>query len=159
VKRLTREDVYNAWVSSMSMCGSLFKSIVKELGMAKALEMLAKQGEPFGDELGKVLKTQLGGKKLDVKALNKAMMPMMSSSGVDAEVEENPKSLVLKISKCPQYDGFKMAGLDHETIGKMCSAMAKGEYASIMRHYPELEGRVKFRETPNGVCQEEFVIK
>ena len=156
---MSREDAYNGAVGSMSMIGGLFQSIVKELGMAKALEMLAKQGEPSGEEFGKVLKKQLGGKKLDVKALNKAMMPMMSSFGIDAEVKENPKSLVTKISKCPQYDGFKMAGLDHETIGKMCSAMAKEGYASIMRHYPEFEGRVKFRETPNGVCQYEYVIK
>ena len=156
---MSREDAYNGAVGSMSMIGGLFQSIVKELGMEKALWMHAKQGETFGDELGKVLKKQLGGKKLDVKALKTALMPMMSSYGMDAEVKENPKSLVLKVSKCPQYDGFKMAGLDHETIGKMCSAMAKAEYASIMRHFPEFEGRVKFRETPNGSCQEEFVLK
>ena len=156
---MSREDAYNGAVGSMSMYGGLFQSIVKELGMEKALGMHAKQGETFGDEFGKVLKTQLGGKKLDVKALNKAMMPMMSSFGFDMEVKENPKSLVLKISKCPMYDGFKMAGLNHETIEKMCSAMSKAEYASIKSHYPELEGRVKFRESPNGSCQEEFVLK
>lgn len=156
---LSKEAAYSASMSTMSMYGGLFQSIVKELGMAKALEMHAKQGEPFGHELGKVLKQQLSGKKLDVKELHKALMPMMSSFGFDLEVHENPKSLVLKVSKCPMYDGLKMSGLKHDTIEKMCSAMSKAEYDSIKSHYPELQGSVKFRKMPGEACQEEFVIK
>jgi hypothetical protein len=140
------------------MYGALFNSLAKEVGMEKALKMHAAVGIPFGDQLGKTLKEQLAGKKVNIKALNKILQPMMSGMGFDAEVKEG-KSLTLRVAKCPMYEGFKMAGLDHKTIEKMCSAMSKAEYDAINNHFPELEGKVKFRESPSGSCIEEFIIK
>jgi hypothetical protein len=57
------------------------------------------------------------------------------------------------------YEGFKMAGLDHKTIEKMCSAMSQAEYDAINKHFPKLEGKVKFRESSKDTCVEEFIIK
>jgi hypothetical protein len=57
------------------------------------------------------------------------------------------------------YEGFKMAGIDHKTIEKMCSVMAKAEYDTINKYYPKLEGKVKFRESAGKPCVEEWMIK
>jgi translation initiation factor 2 alpha subunit (eIF-2alpha) len=157
--KMAKDDKFHAWVDSMSMYGSLFNLIAKEVGMEKALKMHAAIGAPFGDQIGNTLKEQLAGKKVNIRALNKIIKPMMSGMGYESEVKKSPKSLTIRVTKCPMYEGFKMAGLDHKTIEKMCSAMSQAEYDAINKHIPKLEGRVKFRESPNDVCVEEFIIK
>jgi hypothetical protein len=156
---MAKEDAYHAWVDSMSMYGALFNSIAKEVGMEKALKMHAANGVPFGDQMGKTLEELLAGKKVGVRALNKVLKPMMSGMGFEPEVKKGPKSLTIRIAKCPMYEGFKMAGLDHNTIEKMCSAMSQAEYDAINKHFPKLHGKVKFKESSKDVCVEEFIIK
>jgi len=143
----------------MSMYGALFNTVAKEVGIEKALKMHAAVGAPFGDQIGKALEEQLAGKKVNIRTLNRVLKPMMSSMGFDPEVTKGPKSLTIKVAKCPMYEGFKMAGLDHKTIEKMCSAMSQAEYDAISKHYPKLEGKVKFRESSKDPCVEEFIIK
>lgn len=156
---MTKEDAFNAWVGSMNMYGAFFALVAKEVGMEKALKMNAAASEPFGDQMGKALKEELAGKKLNTKALNKVMSSMSAGWGMEPEIKVGPKSVTLRIDKCPQYEGLKMAGLDDKTIEKMCSTMSKTEYDAINKYYPELEGKIKFRKSPKDACIEEIAIK
>jgi hypothetical protein len=156
---MTKVDAHQTWVEAMSMYGALFNSVAKEVGIEKALKMHAAVGEPFGDQIGKALEEQLAGKKVNIRTLNKVLKPMMIGMGYDPEVKKGPKSLTIQVAKCPMYEGFKMAGLDHKTIEKMCSAMSQAEYDAISKHFPKLEGRVKFRGSSKETCVEEFIIK
>ena len=78
---------------------------------------------------------------------------------MEPEIEKGPNSVTMRIPKCPMYESFKTAGLDHGTMEKMCKAQAEMEYAGLKKHFPELEGRAEFRESPKGACVEEFRIK
>jgi len=156
---MASEDAFNTWVGSMNMYGALFKLVVKEIGLDKALKLNAAVGGLYGDQMGKALKEQLAGKKFNIKNLNKVLTPMFIGWGVSPEIKESSKSITLRMDKCPQYEGFKMAGLDDKTIEKMCSTMVKAECDAINKYYPGLEGRVKFRESPKDACIEEFIIK
>ena len=76
---MTKEDVFNAWVGTMSMYGAFFSLVAREVGMEKALKMHAAGAEPFGDRMGRALKDELGGKKIGIDALLKMRSPMMAS--------------------------------------------------------------------------------
>jgi len=156
---MAREEAYNATMSSMSMYGGLFKAIADDVGLDKALEYHGKQGEPFGMMIGETLKQQLGDKKPTAEVLKAVLQPGMEGFGFDVEFDMSPMEILLKIPRCPFYEGFKMAGLDHETIGKTCSAMSSVEFAKIKEYYPNIEGSVKFRDSPEGYCLEKFTLK
>ena len=156
---MAKENVFNATMSSMSMYGSLFKAIADDFGLDKALEYHGKQGEPFGMMIGETLKQQLGDKKPTAEALKAVLQPSMEGFGFDAEFDVSPTEISLKVQRCPFYEGFKMAGLDHETIGKTCSAMSSVEFAKIKEYYPNIEGSVKYRGSSEGYCLEKFTLK
>ena len=156
---MAKEQVFNASMSSMSMYGGLFKATADDVGLDKALEYHAKQGEPFGMMIGETLKQQLGDKEPTTEVLNSILQPSMEGFGFDAEFKVSPMEISIKVSRCPFYDGFKMAGLDHETIGKMCSAMSSAEFAQLKKYYPNIEGSVKYRDSSEGYCLEKFTLK
>ena len=130
---MAKEDVFNATMSSNSMYGGLFKAIADDVGLDKALEYHAKQGEPFGVMIGETLKQQLGDKAPTTEALKSVLQPIVEGYGFDAEFDVSPTEVSIKVPRCPVYEGFKTAGLDHETIGKMCSAWYSADYAQIAR--------------------------
>lgn len=63
------------------------------------------------------------------------------------------------IAKCPLYEGFKAAGLNHETIGKMCKAMSEVELSQAKNLYPKIEGSAQFKDSREGFCVEKWTIK
>jgi hypothetical protein len=83
----------------------------------------------------------------------------MESFGFDPEYDVSPTEISLKVQRCPIYEGLKMAGLDHETIGKTCNAMSSAEFAKLKEYYPNVEGSVKYRDSSEGYCLEKFTLK
>ncbi len=156
---MAKEEVFNAAASAMSMYGSLFKSIMEEQGLEKALKQHAKQGELFGNGIGEQLKQALGDKDPDMKVFRSIIEPMFESFGVSAEYENDSTTVTLTCTKCPLYAGYQMAGLDNPTIVKMCLAMANVQYDTLNTHYPQLNGSVQPKESPNGTCIEKFYLK
>ncbi len=156
---MAKEDVFNATMSSMSMYGGLFKAIADDVGLDKAIEYHGKHGETFGMMIGETLKQQLGDKAPTTEALKSVLQPMMEGFGFDAEFDVSPTEVSIKVQRCPIYEGFKMAGLDHETIGKMCSAWYTAEYAQLKKYYPKIEGCVKYRDSSEGYCLDKFTLK
>jgi hypothetical protein len=141
------------------MYGGLFKSVIEELGLEKALELHSKQGEPFGVIIGERLKEELSGKDPDMRILKSIIEPLMGSFGFTAEYQADKNSLNIIIPKCPMYAGFQMAGLDHDTITKMCAAMSKVEMDGVNRYHPTVYGKVQHKDLPEGTCIESFFIK
>lgn len=81
---MTKEDVFNAIMSSMSMYGALFKAIADDFGLNKAIEYHGKHGETFGMMIGETLKQRLGDKTPTTEALNSVLQPIMEGFGFDA---------------------------------------------------------------------------
>ena len=156
---MAKEEIFNAKVESMAMYGALLKQIIKEDGLEKALKMHAAVGVPEGDQMGKALKESLAGKKLNIPDLSKFIAKGNENVGMHAEFVETPKSLIIKFDKCLMYEGLQKAGVDHGTIQKMCASMSSAEYNELNKHFPELKGKVKFRDSPKSSCVEEFTIK
>jgi len=75
------------------------------------------------------------------------------------EYKVTPKTLSIVIAKCPLYEGFKAAGLDHETIGKMCKAMNEAMLSQAKNLYPKIEGSAQFKGSAEGLCIEKWTIK
>ena len=156
---MAKEDAFNAAVSVFSMYGGLFKDVAREFGMEKALAFHAKQGDMFGAHFAAMLKEKLGSKEVDMRTLSSILKGAMDGFGFTYESVETPTSIVLKNHKCPIYDGFRMAGLDHKTINSMCSQMSQAEYEGIKKIYPMIQGRAELKTSPDGYCTEEFIIK
>jgi hypothetical protein len=152
---MAREEIFNATMSSMSMYGGLFKAIADDIGLDKAIEY---HGESFGMMIGETLKQQLGDKAPTTEALKSVLQPEVEGFGFDAEFDVSPTELSIKVPRCPIYEGFKMAGLDHETIGKTCSAWYSAEYAQLKKYYPKIEGNLKYRDSSEGYCLDKFTL-
>jgi len=153
------KDVSKAVAGAYSMYGGLFKEVVKEVGMEKALALAAKQSERESAQMAGTLKKKLGGKELDIKTLVAVTEEMMGGSGYTYEIEETPTSLTAKIDKCPLSEGLKMAGLDDKTIKTMCTRMAKAGNDAIKKQFPKVQTRLKFRASPDGFCTEEMILR
>lgn len=156
---MAKEHAYHAAMSAMSMYGGLFKTMADDFGLDKALEYHEKQGEPFGIMIGETMKQQLGDKPPTTEVIKSVTQPSMESFGFDVEYEVSPKELSIKVVRYPFYDGFKMVGFDHETIGKMCGALSSGEFVKLKEYYPNVEGSVNFRDSAEGYCLEKFILK
>jgi hypothetical protein len=159
VNIMAKEEVFNAATSAMSFYGGLFKAIMEEQGLEKALELHAKQFESMGNAIGEQLKQALGDKDPDMKVLRSILEPMYESFGFSSEFEVDPTTITITQTKCPLYAGYQMAGLDPQTIEKVCKAAAKAEFDAINQHYPQLYFSAQPPESPDGICIEKFNIK
>jgi hypothetical protein len=61
-----------------------------------------------------------GDKKPDVKLIEATNTEAMTMFENTFKVNETANSIKYEISRCPQYDGLKAAGFNHEQIRKMC---------------------------------------
>jgi len=156
---VTIKAAFNAATSVATMYGGFFKAVAQEIGMERALALHAKLGEPFGVQIGEALKKKFGNKKPDTEGLKAMFQPMIASFGFTTKYKVTPKTLSVVVTKCPLYEGFKAAGLDHKTIGKMCKAMSGSEYSQAKKHYPKIEGSVQFKDSPKGSCVEKWTIR
>lgn len=131
--------------------------------MERALALHAKLGEPFGVQIGEAFKQKFENKKPDTESLKAIFQPMCTSFGaytsLTYEYKVTPKTLSIVIAKCPLYEEFKAAGLNHETIGKMCKAMSEVELSQAKNLYPKIEGSAQFKDSPEGSCVEKWTIK
>lgn len=159
VNILAKEEIFNASTSSMSLYGGLFKDIMEEQGLEKALKLHAKQFEPMGNAIGEQLKQELGDKDLDMKVLSSIIESIYESFGSSSEFEVDPTTLTITTTKCPVCAGYQMAGIDQQTIVKMCKACDKAVLDAINQHYPQLYGSTQPPESPDGICIEKYYIK
>jgi hypothetical protein len=154
---MEREGAYNATKAMSSLYGGFFMEVAKEIGREKALALHGKQGEGFGNMLVGMLR-QAAERGLDIKTLSSVVSGVPALFGMTPEVEERASSLEVRAHQCPMYDGWKEAGLDHETIGALCRATAAVEYAALARAFPQLSVRLDFKSAPDKPCIEHYSL-
>jgi hypothetical protein len=79
---------------------------------------------------------------------------------VDATVEATPTSLIYKTHKCPLYEGFLEAGVDHKTIAAHCQGKDNAGEIQAQRYLGSDAGLKlrKFRSGPDDYCIEEEIL-
>ena len=153
-------DTFDTVVGSLTMYGGLFKAIKDEEGIEKALKLHAAALRPFGDEMAALFKQELSGKEPNMKIFNESVVkPMMTGFGFDATFEADDRKVTVTVNKCPMYNAYVAAGLDTETIGKMCEAASASEFGRLNEFYPTVHGSVKPRKTVDDICIETFEIR
>ncbi len=155
---MSKKAVFDATKQMSSFYGGFFKAVVQELGLEKTAEINGNQGKPFGAAVGQMLKVELGNKKLTYAAFESMYSRVRESLGFTDEIEKGRTGLKVTTHRCPMYEGYASAGLDHKTIEMMCSRVAANEYEEIRKVFPQFSGCVKFRSAPDEPCVEEFVI-
>jgi hypothetical protein len=155
---MQKEDAFNATKVMCTVYAGFFKDVAKEIGTERAVVLYAKQGEPFGAMLAGMVRAQVADTGLNIKTLSSVLSTAPAVFGMTPEIEETATAVTLHNHQCPFYDGFREAGLDHETIGSMCRAMAATEYAALTKGLPQVSARVEFRAAPDKACIEEFSL-
>jgi len=152
------EDAFNAAKVMSVMYGGFFKDVAKQIGSEKALALHAKQGELLGAKLEGMVRAEVADKGLDIKTLSSVLSMAPAVFGMTPEVEETATTVTLQSHACPIYDGCREAGLDHETIGSMCGAMAATEYAALTKVFPQVSARLEFKSAADRPCIEEYSL-
>ena len=155
---MQKEEAFGATKMMSVVYGGFFKDVAKEIGSEKALSLHARQGEPVGAMLAGMLQAQAADKGLNITTLSSVVSAAPAIFGMTPEVEEAATSVKLHTHQCPMYDGWKDAGLDHETIGSMCRAVAAAEYAALTKAVPRVSARLEFRSAPDKACVEHYTL-
>ena len=130
-------------------------TIFQRLGIEKTLENAKAQGEDTGAMFVEGLK-QMGGFTPEnmAKVIDQAYLPL---GLINIENKVNPTSLVMTVGKCPVYEGFKMAGLDDETIGKICTTRENAVHAALAEAFDVTVNYT--RNKPDGPCVTVFKVE
>jgi hypothetical protein len=67
--------------------------------------------------------------------------------------------MTVKMTRCPRYDGFKMAGLSDDEIKEHCMRQVKILEASMQKADPHIRFDVPLWDAPNGRCDEVFWLE
>lgn len=130
--------------------------------------MLSERSNPtsdafYGIQIGEALKQKFGNKKPDTESLKAIFQLMHTSFGaytsITYEYKVTLKTLPIVIAKHPLYERFKAAGLDYETIGKMCKAMIGVELSQVRSLYLKIEDSAQFKDSHRGSCIEKWAVK
>ena len=146
---MTREDVFTAAMIWAKMYCDFLKEVIAEIGLPRTIELQMIHGKINGAMYVNEMQKQ---EKFDPEALAAFMKPGYEKMGViNIEIEATPDSLVLKNGRCPVYNGFKMAGMDDETIDKFCTNREGAVLAAITEAFPEVKTSLT-RDKPDGYC-------
>lgn len=155
---MAREDAFNAVVGSFSMYGALLKDVAEDVGMDRALEFHAKQGDSFGAQLSGMLKARQGDSELSIQHLTEVFSEVVEGFGMTPDIEATPTDVEFIHHKCPIYDGLKMAGWTHDEIKAACEGMGGREIATLQEANPRLSGHLTFRPTAEEPCVEAWTL-
>ncbi len=150
------EEVFTTAMNWAKMYGDFLKEVVAEMGLPRTIALHRKHGENSGAMFVSELKKMVG---FDLEALGMMIEQAYKPLGmINFEIEATPNSLVAKNGKCPIYEGFKMAGLDDETIEKLCTSREGALQAAITEVFPEVKASGT-RNKPDGYCTAVFKVE
>ena len=152
------EDIYKVARNIFGRYGAFFKQVAQELGMDKAIELHAEAHRELGIATANSMKESMGGVEFDLETLGPLLRNGNVSHGLLTEMIKAPNSILLKNSRCPVYDGYRMAGLDNVTAKALCQygAIAKiGTTVNLLN--PKLSYELThYRSKPDESCVEEI---
>jgi len=151
---LISEEVFDAAKGGYSAMGKFFQAVAEEIGMKRALELWGSSYEHYGPILDEMFRTQ----SLEEFGVN--MGVMMISLGLDSKISRTSNSVLATTRRCPEYDGYKEAGLDHEAIKKLCLCTVGSIDASLQKLGANGGMSInKYRSDSDDFCIEEFKKK
>ena len=154
------DDVFNGAKAALTFYDAYLKTVAEEIGMDKAVSLHEKMFETMGEMQGQMIKEKAGTEEIDTKAALSLAKDVPASLGISMEVlEESPKKISFKASKCPIYEAAQMMGVDPETIETLCrKGPVKFMDTMTKQLNPNLSYQLqRFRSGPDDFCEETIV--
>jgi len=151
------DEAYNAARTVWKIYGLLFKELIHRYGEEEALQLHQKSFREHGEGTAEWLRSQVGD-DADLDKLGEILLGSLEASGFESNlVVESPNSVVVNNTKCPRYDGFKMAGLSDELVGKYCTMGGKNAIGRQLKLLdPKLGFGLRTFKPWEGLCEEHF---
>jgi steroid delta-isomerase-like uncharacterized protein len=158
VHEIARKTAFNATKAAYSLYGGFLKDVAQEMGMERALSLHARRYVANYAMFAGMITERTGSNELDLSTFSAALKELSNAIfGITFEVEENPNSVRFNYHQCPVYEGFRSAGLDHQTIDLICTRGESAGMAELERIFPQVSCSLKFRSTSEQPC--EFVFE
>lgn len=152
------EELFNASKAVFKMFGDFFNDVAQEIGIEKAIALYARRGDRGGASLVETLKEHAERGAVNIDKIAENYSNFYKALGFSLEPEVGPEKWSFRVSRCPRYDGFLEAGIDHETIKTICQANAGANNKKLKSYNPEASVKVQVRSAKIGTCIEEFHI-
>jgi hypothetical protein len=151
---MAKDEVFTAVRDSCTILGGFLTEVFQEVGRDRATEMYGRVFDGFGEMIANVVEEHRG----DSEGAGKVaayLEQLYEGFGIDAELEISPTTILTHSHACPFYDGYKAAGLGHETIESLCHSAIACEAAAFKRTVPDGNlSLTRFRATPDDFCTE-----
>lgn len=148
----------NAHAGAVESYGELARYLIaamETLGKENALQIHEKAFEMQGAGIETMLRSMHP--EVNLEELGKMFEETLNSTGFESEsFMEDENTVIIRNTRCPRYDSFKMNGIDDETIEEYC---LRG--VSVLDRYfkkvdPSLEFTVPVWDASNGRCDEKI---
>jgi len=151
-------EAFEAAKTAYTLYGWLLQEMAKEFGWEKAVEMHTRIGNPWAGTVGGMMREKCGERKLDAASVASTVETIIKGFGCDWEVEKRTDGVTDRVGRCPVYEGFLAAGIEHATINRLCTAVLNQAYQQLHTSFPELAVSGKFRPKADDVCVEEYAL-
>jgi hypothetical protein len=153
------EEEYNSAMATYSDWGVFFKAVADKLGHEKAMELHEDAVTTLAMGYEAMLKENFPD-GVDLKPFGEGTVEGLTARGWTAELHMDGKDkATMKMTRCPRYEGFKMAGLSDEVIKEHCMRQVR----ILERYAQKADPRIRFDvgvwDAPNGRCDEVFTLK
>jgi len=160
---MSTEDAFNGAKIAYTDFYTYIDNAIQGLGMKRTCALMTKSDEARGVKVGKMIKSQAGGKVFDANEASQTILDMAKEIGATDDVlEKSPEKVVTvtKFGNCPLYEAAKATGMDDKTIETLCHAGALVFFDNMVKQLnPNLSYRLrKFRSVDDGGCVEEIVL-
>ena len=153
------EEEYNSAMMTYFESGVFFKAVADKLGLEKAMELHEDAYTVFGGGMETMLKEQFPD-GVELKAFVESMVEGLNAQGFTSEfVMKNADTMIIRNSRCPRYDGMKMAGHSDEVIKEHCLRGVRVLETYLQSVDPGFKFDVPLWDAPNGKCDEVFTLK
>ena len=153
------EESYTSAMMTYYESGVFFKAVADKLGLEKAMELHQDAYAIFGGGMETMLKEQPQ-EGVDLQALVEGMVEGLGAQGFTSEfVKKDADTMIIRNTKCPRYDGMKMAGHSDEVIKEHCLRGVRVLEKHLQNVDPEFKFDVPVWDAPNGLCDEVFKLK
>lgn len=157
---MSMEDTFNGAMNAHTGYFAYFNAVAQEIGIKRALALLANVNEELGATQGKMMKEQSDIEEFDAQTALSLLKTFPEGSGVSVEViEESPQKVVLRAGRCPAYEAAQMMGLSAETIEAHCRNSERFFEILAKQLNPNLSFQLmKFRESADDFCESKIEL-
>lgn len=153
------EYAFNAAKSMASELATYVMAVAQKYGKQEAFDLLFSTFDQYGRRIGNMLKQQLEGKEANVHNIYDVVVPVFAVQGFELEkIEESANDIIVKIPRCPLYEGCQEAGAPAE---EFCECMAKPLMSGIVEAInPKARHKfLKRRTSAEDYCIEQTVVE